>query len=532
MDGLQKNNPYLKLITMLLSGYNGTLSSEGDYLLELPLGKIVSGIVPLLNMFQIDLGFELSSLNGLFKTLIGASYDELTSKGFDYSSDRLARLTLGFSVGETGELKDLKLNYAMGETSVNLAIKDIVLAEGRRDILPEPLSQAVAGGIQIKGESWLNGQKIYSDIRLSIDTKSSTGINLIFKAGSAEGADDYIYAVYSGNTLARIRKFSENGSFITANPNGVKGAFNARVSPEFMEIVSPLNAQDIELNKLPGMRLYAFIDIFDLIDSIKSIIGGGTPIGGVQVGETPSPVGAAAASGTDSVIGILSGILEDIGIDDGGIHLSGLTEARIFGLLGALIPTFDPNMNLAATVGNAINSVSDFLGISTQLPHVTDPNKEGYRPYYLVESLLSNILGENVTRGLSLGDFLDSMALKLNFGVNLKDAFGLKLGVDLSTTAAENGGEPVTVSAGMSVFTIGFCDEVKPSSSDSNFTVDMKPSANGYYYEVSGGIPTLGDDYYEDVYFSAGGETLDSLDTLIGFATKFFNLLSGFALFG
>lgn len=533
MDGLQKNNSILKLIKMLLSGYNGTLSSEGDYLLELPLGQIVSGIVPLLNMFQIDLGFELSSLNGLFKTLIGASYDELTAKDSNVAADRLARLTVGFSLKETGELNELKLNYALGETSVILALKDIVLTEGRRDILPESLSQAVAGGIQITGESWLNGQKIYSDIRLSIDTKSSSGINMIFKAGSKAGADDYIYAVYSGNTLARIRKFSVNGSFITANPNGVKGALNVRVSPEFMQIVSPLSAQDVGLDKLPGLRFYAFLDLFEAIDSIKTLIGGGAPVGGMSVGETPSPVGAAAASETDSVIGILSEILEDIGMNDDGIQIAGLTEERIFGLLGALIPTFDPRFDLAATVGDAINSISGFLGIMTQLPHVTDPKEEGYRPYYMVESLLSNLLGENVTRGMELGDFLDSMALKLNLGVNLKDAFGLKLGIDLSTTTADYGSEPVTVSAGNSVFTIGFCDEVKPSSSDSNFTVDMKPSADGsYIYEVSGGIPTIGDDYYEECYFGWGGETLETLDTIMGFAMKFFQLLSGYALFG
>lgn len=532
MEGLQKNNSILKLIKMLLSGYNGTLSSEGDYLLELPLGQIVSGVVPLLDMFQIDLGFELSSLNNLFKTLIGASYDELTAKDSNISADQLARLTVGFSVNESKELDYLNLNYTLGETSVTLALKDIVLAEGRRDILPQSLSEAAAGGIQIKGESWLNGQKIYSDIRLSIDTKSSTGINMIFKAGSKAGADDYIYAIYSGNTLGRIRKFSENGSFTTANPNGIKGAFNARVSPEFMQIVSPLNAQDVGLPKLPGLRFYAFIDLFEAIDSIKTLIGGGMSAGGMPAGETPSPVGAAAASGTDSTIGIISEILNDIGLNDGGIQIAGLTEQRILGLLGALIPTFDSNLNLAAIVGDAVNSISGFLGITTQLPHVTNPNEAGYRPYYIVESLLSNILGKNVMQGLELGDFLDSMALKLNLGVNLQDAFGLKLGIDLSTTNAEYGSEPVTVSAGNSVFTVGFCDEVKPSSADANFTVDMKPSAGEYRYEVSGGIPKIGDDYYEDYYFGWGGETLDTLDTVMGFAMKFFQLLSGFALFG
>ena len=516
-------NPIVGLLkSLIINKYSGTLTgSEAE--LVLPLGEIVKQYSGIIAGFEIG-GIKVSDLGGVLGTLLGASWEDLTDPNAEIDVSTLAKLKINVTFGERFPEK-VALTYLLGDTEVSLSVYDIVLAEGRLDILHDALAAAKDGGIRISAESMLGGKKVYTDIRASFTTKDTEDIELIMTVGSAPGKDDYIYAVYDGDVKVNLTTVAQDG---TTNPNAnpsTYGAFNVRVSGEFMRIVAHDSIAAME--DLPGLKLYAAVDLEEVIAGISELLGGTAAVS--AEGEPAPEESEDSASSFDPAI--ITKLLGWLNLEDGiGVDL----DRSFIDFVAELVQgeSYDPDADLAAAIDGLVTTLADTLGISLVDPEAAREESGRFVPYYRTLSFVKAIAGDAVVQGLGLDAFIDAMTLSLGIGADIEDAFGLSLSADLSTSAEKDGAQSV-VSAGESVFTVGFCDAPSVPAAHARFNLTSTESANGgYTTTVTGGIPDIAGEEYLSLFLSASGTSTDALDFLLGFATLGLPAIFSYGLIG
>lgn len=514
-------DPLVNLVKgLVIDKYNGTLTgSEAE--LVLPLGEIVHKFSGIIAGLEIG-GIKVSDLGGVLGTLLGASWEDLTDPNAEIDLSSLAKLKINVTFGERFPEK-VALTYILGDTEVSLSVHDIVLTEGRRNILPDTLAAAKDGGIRISAESMLGGKKVYTDIRASFTTKDTEDIELIMTVGPAPGKDDYIYAVYDGDVKVNLTTVAQDG---TTNPNAnpsTLGAFNVRVSDEFMRIVAHDNIAAME--DLPGLKFYAAIDLEEIIAGIGELLGG-TEAVAAEGGESAPEEGASSFDPA-----IITKLLGWLNLENGiGVDL----DRSFIDFVAELVQgeSYDPDADLAAAIDGLVTTLADTLGISLVDPEAAREDSGRFVPYYRTLSFVKAIAGDAVVQGLGLDEFIDAMTLSLGVGVDLEDGFGLSLSADLSTSAETDGGQSV-VSAGESVFTVSFCDAPDIPAAHARFNLTSTESANGgYTTTVTGGIPDIAGEEYLNLFLSASGTSTDALDFLLGFATLGLPVVFSYGLIG
>lgn len=481
----------------------------------LPLAVNLKTVIPLLGV--IDLGFDISVLGDVIGSVLGASWEDLNDASVELDPASTAQLTLRTKFDETS-LIEVGLTYTLKETTVSLDIFDIVMEQGRRDILPATLTSAPAGGVRITGESMLGGEKVYTDVRASFSALDTEDVRLVMTVGSAPGLDDYLYAIYDGSAKVSLTTVTQDGK---TNPNAnpsTYGAFNVRVSGDFMSLVA---ADEIKAQgDLPGFKFYAALDLEELIAGISELLaGGGLAASDTENGDEPSEIDVS------SIVSAIMGCL-DI---DGGIGLD-IDKTALVNVLGAALgDDFDKDANFAATVDGLVTTVAEALGIRPVNTEAVREESDSFVPYYRTLSFVRAIAGDAVVGDLGLEELIDAMTLALTLGIRTEGGLGLTLGADLIVAA--EGASPV--SAGESTFTVGLCDAPDIPAAHARFSVTSTENAQGVYEAVvTGGIPDAAGEEYMEFFVSNSGNSTDALDFLLGLAFRALPVVFNYGLIG
>lgn len=481
----------------------------------LPLAVNLKTVIPLLGV--IDLGFDISVLGDVIGSVLGASWEDLNDASVELDPASTAQLTIRTKFDETS-LIEAGLTYTLKETTVSLDIFDIVMEQGRRDILPETLTSAPAGGVRITGESMLGGEKVYTDVRASFSALDTEDVRLVMTVGSAPGLDDYLYAIYDGSAKVSLTTVTQDGK---TNPNAnpsTYGAFNVRVSGDFMSLVA---ADEIKAHgDLPGFKFYAALDLEELVAGISELLaGGGLAASDAENGDEPSEIDIS------SLVSAIMGCLDM----DGGIGLD-IDKTALVNVLGAALGDgFDKNANFAATVDGLVTTVAEALGIRPVNTEAVREESDSFVPYYRTLSFVRAIAGDGVVGDLGLEEFIDAMTLALTLGIRTEGGLGLTLGADLIVAA--EGASPV--SAGESTFTVGLCDAPDIPAAHARFSVTSTENAQGVYEAVvTGGIPDVAGEEYMEFFVSSSGNSTDALDFLLGLAFRALPVVFSYGLIG
>ena len=501
-------------IRILSSGATATVrGNTGE--VTIPLAVNIKKVIPLLG--AIDLGFDISVLGDVIGSVLGASWEDLNDLDVELDPASTAQLTIRTKFDETA-LTEVGLTYTLKETVVSLDVFDIVMEQGRRDILPATLTSAPAGGVRITGESMLGGEKVYTDVRASFSALDTEDVRLVMTVGSAPGLDDYLYAIYDGSAKVSLTTVTQDGK---TNPNAnpsTYGAFNVRVSGDFMSLVA---ADEIKAHgDLPGFKFYAALDLEELIAGISELLaGGGLAASDTENGDEPSEIDVS------SIVSAIMGCL-DI---DGGIGLD-IDKTALVNVLGAALGDgFDKDANFAATVDGLVTTVAEALGIRPVNTEAVREESDSFVPYYRTLSFVRAIAGDAVVGDLGLEALIDAMTLALTLGIRTEGGLGLTLGADLIVAA--EGASPV--SAGESTFTVGLCDAPDIPAAHARFSVKSTENAQGVYEAVvTGGIPDAAGEEYMEFFVSSSGNSTDALDFLLGLAFRALPVVFSYGLIG
>lgn len=501
-------------IRILSSGATATVrGNTGE--VTIPLAVNIKKVIPLLG--AIDLGFDISVLGDVIGKVLGASWEDLNDLDVELDPASTAQLTIRTKFDDTA-LTEVGLTYVLKETTVSLDIFDIVTEQGRRDILPATLTSAPAGGVRITGESMLGGEKVYTDVRASFSALDTEDVRLVMTVGSAPGLDDYLYAIYDGSAKVSLTTVTQDGK---TNPNAnpsTYGAFNVRVSGDFMSLVA---ADEIKAQgDLPGFKFYAALDLEELIAGISELLaGGGLAASDTENGDEPSEIDVS------SLVSAIMGCL-DI---DGGIGLD-IDKTALVNVLGAALGDgFDKDANFAATVDGLVTTVAEALGIRPVNTEAVREESDSFVPYYRTLSFVRAIAGDAVVGDLGLEELIDAMTLALTLGIRTEGGLGLTLGADLIVAA--EGASPV--SAGESTFTVGLCDAPDIPAAHARFSVKSTENAQGVYEAVmTGGIPDVAGEEYMEFFVSSSGNSTDALDFLLGLAFRALPVVFSYGLIG
>ena len=501
-------------ISLLSSGATATVrGNTGE--VTLPIAVNLKHVLPLLS--KIDLGFDLAAFGDIIGKVLGASWEDLNDLDVELDPATTAQLTIRTKFDDTA-LTEVGLTYVLKETTVSLDVFDIVMEQGRRDILPATLTSAPAGGVRITGESMLGGEKVYTDVRASFSALDTEDVRLVMTVGSAPGLDDYLYAIYDGSAKVSLTTVTQDGK---TNPNAnpsTYGAFNVRVSSEFMRIVAHDSIAAME--DLPGLKLYAAVDLEEVVAGISELLaGGGLTASDTESGDEPSEIDVS------SIVSVIMGCLNI----DGGIGLD-IDKTALVDVLGAVLGDgFDKNADLAATVDGLVTTVAEALGIRPVNTEAVREESDSFVPYYRTLSFVRAIAGDAVVGDLGLEELIDAMTLALNLGIRTEGGLGLILGADLIVAA--EGASPVN--AGESTFTVGLCDAPDIPAAHARFSVTSTENAQGVYEAVmTGGIHDIPGETYLTMFLSASGTSTDALDFLLGFATLGLPAIFSYGLIG
>lgn len=387
-------------------------------------------IFGLAGSLQDAIGIDFAAFDEVVEMLLGHSFTEITSEGFDKTATPLADIRIGLKNDENGRFERAWIKRTFGEENFELQLSGVKVSTGGENILDaEKFSGAPAGAVSLEGRSYIGTLEVFTDVRISLDLNSNSGNKILITGGSAQGKDDYFTVAYDGAALIPAYYGDEN-----VNDDSY-GNLVMHMSAAFCDAVGFYNS-DTVLEEGKGFTLYlpAF-DIMDLIDTLEPIISqltGGTAAAALAGEEAPAQGGFDIAALMGRLI-----LTDGIGINVDAEFIESM--AGIEDLLG--------------TVNGFVGGINGVLG---QLLGGVEINFEN-----LITKLLGGQFGTD-----SAAEIVDALSASVKLSL-AQEGFGIVLDAVLSDKTADG----AQVSDGS--FTLGFVAMPEIPEKLNGYTVDV-----------------------------------------------------------
>ena len=369
-------------------------------------------IFGLAGSLQDAIGIDFAAFDEVVEMLLGHSFTEITSEGFDKTATPLADIRIGLKNDENGRFERAWIKRTFGEENFELQLSGVKVSAGGENILDaEKFSGAPAGAVSLEGRSYIGTLEVFTDVKISLDLNSNSGNKILITGGSAQGKDDYFTVAYDGAALIQAYYGDEN-----VNDDSY-GNLVMHMSAAFCDAVGFYNS-DTVLEEGKGFTLYlpAF-DIMDLIDTLEPIISqltGGTA--------------AAALAGEEAPA-------------QGGFDIAAL--------MGRLILTDGIGINVDAEFIESMAGIEDLLGtVNGFVGGINGALKQLLNVQINFENLITKLLGGQFGTD-SAAEIVDALSASVKLSL-AQEGFGIVLDAVLSDKTADG----AQVSDGS--FTLGF----------------------------------------------------------------------------
>lgn len=416
----------LEILDLIL-GFLPTQTSE-DGSVEIS-GVDFPLIFGLAGSLQDAIGIDFAAFDEVVEMLLGHSFTEITSEGFDKTATPLADIRIGLKNDENGRFERAWIKRTFGEENFELQLSGVKVSAGGENILDaEKFSGAPAGAVSLEGRSYIGTLEVFTDVKISLDLNSNSGNKILITGGSAQGKDDYFTVAYDGAALIPAYYGDEN-----VNDDSY-GNLVIHMSAAFCDAVGFYNS-DTVLEEGKGFTLYlpAF-DIMDLIDTLEPIISqltGGTA--------------AAALAGEEAPA-------------QGGFDIAAL--------MGRLILTDGIGINVDAEFIESVAGIEDLLGtVNGFVGGINGALKQLLNVQINFENLITKLLGGQFGTD-SAAEIVDALSASVKLSL-AQEGFGIVLDTVLSDKTADG----AQVSDGS--FTLGFVAMPEISEKLNGYTVDV-----------------------------------------------------------
>ena len=386
-------------------------------------------IFGLAGSLQDAIGIDFAAFDEVVKMLLGHSFTEITSEGFDEAATPLADIRIGLKNDENGRFERAWIKRTFGEENFELQLSGVKVSAGGENILDaEKFSGAPAGAVSLEGRSYIGTLEVFTDVKISLDLNSNSGNKILITGGSAQGKDDYFTVAYDGAALIPAYYGDEN-----VNDDSY-GNLVMHMSAAFCDAVGFYNSDTI-LEEGKGFTLYlpAF-DIMDLIDTLEPIISqltGGTA--------------AAALAGEEAPA-------------QGGFDIAAL--------MGRLILTDGIGINVDAEFIESMAGIEDLLGtVNGFVGGINGALKQLLGVQINFENLITKLLGEPFG-GKTAAQIVDALSADVTLSI-AEDKFGLTLNAAVFDKTADG----AQVSDGS--FTLGFTAMPEIPEKLNGYSVDV-----------------------------------------------------------
>lgn len=386
-------------------------------------------IFGLAGSLQDAIGIDFAAFDEVVEMLLGHSFTEITSEGFDKTATPLADIRIGLKNDENGRFERAWIKRTFGEENFELQLSGVKVSAGGENILDaEKFSGAPAGAVSLEGRSYIGTLEVFTDVKISLDLNSNSGNKILITGGSAQGKDDYFTVAYDGAALIPAYYGDEN-----VNDDSY-GNLVMHMSAAFCDAVGFYNS-DTVLEEGKGFTLYlpAF-DIMDLIDTLEPIISqltGGTA--------------AAALAGEEAPA-------------QGGFDIAAL--------MGRLILTDGIGINVDAEFIESMAGIEDLLGtVNGFVGGINGALKQLLNVQINFENLITKLLGGQFGTN-SAAEIVDALSASVKLSL-AQEGFGIVLDAVLSDKTADG----AQVSDGS--FTLGFVAMPEISEKLNGYTVDV-----------------------------------------------------------
>lgn len=386
-------------------------------------------IFGLAGSLQDAIGIDFAAFDEVVEMLLGHSFTEITSEGFDKTATPLADIRIGLKNDENGRFERAWIKRTFGEENFELQLSGVKVSAGGENILDaEKFSGAPAGAVSLEGRSYIGTLEVFTDIKISLDLNSNSGNKILITGGSAQGKDDYFTVAYDGAALIPAYYGDEN-----VNDDSY-GNLVMHMSAAFCDAVGFYNSDTI-LEEGKGFTLYlpAF-DIMDLIDTLEPIISqltGGTA--------------AAALAGEEAPA-------------QGGFDIAALMDR--------LILTDGIGINVDAEFIESVAGIEDLLGtVNGFVGGINGALKQLLNVQINFENLITKLLGGQFGTD-SAAEIVDALSASVKLSL-AQEGFGIVLDAVLSDKTADG----AQVSDGS--FTLGFVAMPEISEKLNGYTVDV-----------------------------------------------------------
>ena len=386
-------------------------------------------IFGLAGSLQDAIGIDFAAFDEVVEMLLGHSFTEITSEGFDKTATPLADIRIGLKNDENGRFERAWIKRTFGEENFELQLSGVKVSAGGENILDaEKFSGATAGAVSLEGRSYIGTLEVFTDVKISLDLNSNSGNKILITGGSAQGKDDYFTVAYDGAALIPAYYGDEN-----VNDDSY-GNLVMHMSAAFCDAVGFYNS-DTVLEEGKGFTLYlpAF-DIMDLIDTLEPIISqltGGTA--------------AAALAGEEAPA-------------QGGFDIAAL--------MGRLILTDGIGINVDAEFIESMAGIEDLLGtVNGFVGGINGALKQLLNVQINFENLITKLLGGQFGTD-SAAEIVDALSASVKLSL-AQEGFGIVLDAVLSDKTADG----AQVSDGS--FTLGFVAMPEIPEKLNGYTVDV-----------------------------------------------------------
>lgn len=386
-------------------------------------------IFGLAGSLQDAIGIDFAAFDEVVEMLLGHSFTEITSEGFDKTATPLADIRIGLKNDENGRFERAWIKRTFGEENFELQLSGVKVSAGGENILDaEKFSGAPAGAVSLEGRSYIGTLEVFTDVKISLDLNSNSGNKILITGGSAQGKDDYFTVAYDGAALIPAYYGDEN-----VNDDSY-GNLVMHMSAAFCDAVGFYNS-DTVLEEGKGFTLYlpAF-DIMDLIDTLEPIISqltGGTA--------------AAALAGEEAPA-------------QGGFDIAAL--------MGRLILTDGIGINVDAEFIESVAGIEDLLGtVNGFVGGINGALKQLLNVQINFENLITKLLGGQFGTD-SAAEIVDALSASVKLSL-AQEGFGIVLDAVLSDKTADG----AQVSDGS--FALGFVAMPEIPEKLNGYTVDV-----------------------------------------------------------
>ena len=385
-------------------------------------------IFGLAGSLQDAIGIDFAVFDEVVEMLLGHSFTEITSEGFDKTATPLADIRIGLKNDENGRFERAWIKRTFGEENFELQLSGVKVSAGGENILDaEKFSGAPAGAVSLEGRSYIGTLEVFTDVKISLDLNSNSGNKILITGGSAQGKDDYFTVAYDGAALIPAYYGDEN-----VNDDSY-GNLVMHMSAAFCDATGFYDS-DTVLEEGKGLTLYlpAF-DVMDLIDTLAPIIRELT--GGASTAALAEETAAPAGFDIAALMGRL--ILKDgIGINVDAEFIESM--AGIEDLLGTV----------NGFVGGINGALKQLLGVQINF-----------------ENLITKLLGEPFG-GKTAAQIVDALSADVTLSI-AEDKFGLTLNSAVFDKTADG----AQVSDGS--FTLGFTAMPEIPEKLNGYSVDV-----------------------------------------------------------